>query len=147
VRGEEIDVERAMAECADGGTGPRWARLREGVQSRLRRGAWYPVLSAGPHSLVLDVCGMSISLHHSYVELSFARPTRWSIVPRAADAGLMPDSWGAWYAVCPGCAAREPVRQATGTMLCPQCDQRFLIHWSASAELLDARTPAHPHAA
>ena len=143
-------MDRATSEWADGGTGPRWARLREGVQCRLRRGAWYPVLSVGPQAVVLDVCGMSISLHQSYVEQTFARPTRWSIVPRAADAGLMPDSWGAWYAVCPGCAAREPVRQATGTMLCPRCDQRFLIHWSATEERLDAGTrptQAHPHAA
>jgi len=71
-------------------------------------------------------------------------------VARAANAVMMPESWGAWYAVCPSCSAREPVRQLTGTMVCPRCDQGFHIDWSETALRLDARnrpTPAHPHAA
>ncbi|HEY6156962.1 MAG TPA: hypothetical protein VIV88_05880 [Gemmatimonadales bacterium] len=143
-------MDRVTSEWADMVKGPRWARIRDGVRCRLRRGAWYPVLSAGPHSAVLDVRGMSISVHHAYLVLSFARPTRWSIVRRPPDAGLMPESWGAWYAVCPGCAGREPVRQVAGTMACTRCDQSFHIDWSASATPLDERirpTPAHPHAA
>jgi len=143
-------MDRAMSEWADMVKGPRWARVRDGVRSRLRRGAWYPVLSAGSHSVVLDVRGMSVSVHHSYLVLTFARPPRWSLVRRPPDAGLMPESWGAWYAVCPGCAAREPVRQVMGTMACTRCDQGFHIDWSASAKPLDERihpTPAHPHAA
>ena len=143
-------MDRVLSEWADMVKGPRWGRVRDGVRSRLRRGAWYPVLSAGRHSVVLDVRGMSVSVHHSYLVLTFARPTRWSIVARPPDAGLMPESWGAWYAVCPGCAAREPVTQVTGTMACTRCDQGFHIDWSASAKPLDERTrpaPAHPHAA
>jgi len=128
----------------------QWARIRDEVRCRLRRGAWYPVLSAGSQAVVLDVRGMPLSMHQSYVELTFARPTRWSIVARPPDAVMMPESWGAWYAVCPGCGAREPVRQLAGTMACTRCDQGFHIDWSASAPRLVGRTrptPAHPHAA
>src|SRR2546429_2176850 len=100
-------MDRALSEWADMVKGRRWGRVREGVRSRLRRGAWCPVLSAGSHSVVLDVRGMSVSVHHAYLELTVARPTRWGIVARPPDAGLMPESWGAWYAVCPGCAARS----------------------------------------
>ena len=143
-------MDRAMSERGDMVKGAQWARIRDGVRCRLRRGAWYPVLSAGSHSVVLDVRGMSVSVHHSYLVLSFARPARWSIVGRPPEAGLMPESWGAWYAVCPACAAREPLRQVTGTMACPRCEQGFHIDWSAIAKPLGERirpTPAHPHAA
>ncbi|PYP48913.1 MAG: hypothetical protein DMD45_16630 [Gemmatimonadetes bacterium] len=143
-------MDRLMSEWADAGKGPRWARLRDAMRCRLRCGAWYPVLGTGWHAVVLDVRGMPLSVHESYLELAFARPTRWSIVARAADAVMMPESWGAWYAVCPNCGAREPVRQSKGTMVCPRCDQGSLIDWSEAAPWLDERTrptPAHPHAA
>ena len=143
-------MDRSSSEWADVAKGPRWARIRDAVRCRLRRGAWYPVLSAGSHSVVVDVRGMPLSMHQSYLELTFARPTRWSIVARAPDAVMMPESWGAWYAVCPSCAAREPVRQVTGTMACTRCDQAFHIDWSETALRPGERsrpTPAHPHAA
>jgi hypothetical protein len=143
-------MDRPMSESAVVGQAPLWARIRDDVRCRLRRGAWYPVLSAGSHAVVLDVRGMPLSLHQSYLELTYARPTRWSIVARTPDVVMMPESWGAWYAVCPGCGAREPVTQLDGTMACPRCDQRFHIDWSADASRLDGRTrpsPAHTHAA
>jgi hypothetical protein len=145
-------MDRPMSQWADGGKGPRWARISDAVRCRLRRGAWYPVLSAESHAVVLDVRGAHISVHESYLDLTLARPTHWSIVARAADAVMMPESWGAWYAVCPSCSAREPVRQVKGTMVCPRCDQGFHIDWSETALRLDQRTrtrptPAHPHAA
>src|SRR5438105_14818776 len=87
-------MDRSSSEWADVAKGPRWARIRDAVRCRLRRGAWYPVLSAGSHSVVVDVRGMPLSMHQSYLELTFARPTRWSIVARAADAVMMPESWG-----------------------------------------------------
>jgi hypothetical protein len=137
-------MDRPMSE------GPVWARIRDDVRCRLRRGAWYPVLSAGPHAVVLDVRGMSLSVHQSYLELTFARPTRWSIVARTPEVVMMPESWGAWYAVCPGCGAREAVTQVHGAMACTRCDQRFHIDWSADVSCVDGQTrptPAHPHAA
>jgi hypothetical protein len=143
-------MDRPLSEWADAGKRPRWARIRDAVRCRLRRGAWYPVLSAESQGVVLDVGGMPLSVHQSYLELTFARPTCWSIVARAPDAVLMPESWGAWYAVCPGCGAREPVRQVTGAMACTRCEQAFSIDWSAHALRLDERTrpaSAHPHAA
>src|SRR5204862_427979 len=90
------------------------------VAERAARGGWYPVLGAAGHAVVLDVRGMPVSVQESYLELTFARPTRWSIVAGAANAVMMPESWGAWYAVCPSCSAREPVSQLTGTMVCPR---------------------------
>jgi len=127
----------------------QWARIRDAVRCRLRRGAWYPVLSTASHAVVLDVRGMPLSVHQSYVELTFARPTSWSIVARPPDAVMMPESWGAWYAVCPGCGAREPVSQVEGTMECTQCDQEFHIDWRASAPRLDRqiRPTSATHAA
>ena|SRR2546423_376901 len=143
-------MERAMSERADVGKSPRWARMRDEFRCRLRRGAWYPVLSAASEAVVLDVHGMPLSVHQSYLELTFARPTRWSIVARSPDAVMIPESWGAWYAVCPSCGAREPIRQVTGAMVCTRCGQGFPMDWREDALRLDERTgqtPAHPHAA
>src|SRR3989440_582576 len=143
-------MDRLMSEWAAGGKGRGGGRIRGGGRCRLRRGAWYPVLGAAWHAVVLDVRGMPLSVHESYLELTFARPTRWSIVARAANAVMMPESWGAWYAVCPSCGAREPVSQLTGTMVCPRCDRVFHIDGGEPALRLAARprpTSAPPTAA
>ena len=63
----------------------------------LRRGAWYPVLSAGVEEAVLEVHGASTILARDLVEIVHERPQMWSVVP---------PEWGGPYLVCPDCAER-----------------------------------------
>jgi hypothetical protein len=107
----------------------RWARLRRDVQSVLRRGAWYRVLSLGPEEAVLDVDNAGVRVSREHLELSERKPSRWTIVPRPQGAEKVPASWGEAYAVCPSCAARAPVGRPPGQKRCTRCEQSFEVAW------------------
>ena len=110
---------------------PRWARLQRDVQSVLRRGAWYPVLSIGPDHAVLDVDNAPVRVSRDYLEFREVRPSLWTIVPRPRDADHLPEAWGELYAVCPHCAARAPVgpRSGAAPKRCTRCEQSFDVAW------------------
>jgi len=92
----------------------RWARLRDDVRRcRLRRGAWYPVLSLGPDEAVVVVRHESVIVPQAYLEIVNTRPNRWTVVP------------GERYAVCPNCAARIAVGTPPVQMRCGQCSGVF----------------------
>src|SRR5207249_5914912 len=84
--------ERSMAEA------PQWARVRGDVNIRLRRGAWYEVVSLTPEQAVVDVNEQQLSVARSFLQIVPLRPQRWSVVARPADAVNLPLSWGATYA-------------------------------------------------
>lgn len=94
----------------------RWARLAVDVRSGLRRGAWYPVLSAGPEETVIVVNHHTVILPHDCLEIVNTRPSRWSVVARAS---------GAPYAVCPTCADRVPLNHLPVQLQCLRCNQTF----------------------
>ena len=106
----------------DGNRGPevhRWARLRMNIPtSLLRRGAWYPVLSAGAEEAVLEVRGTLTVIAREFVEVVPARPEMWSLVPAA---------WGGPYLVCPDCAERVRNVAVTGTFSCPHCHGSYAV--------------------
>jgi hypothetical protein len=107
----------------------RWARLRQDIQSVLRRGAWYLVRSLGPDEAVLEVDNATVRVPRDSVEITEARPTRWTIVPRPQHADKLPESWGYFYVVCPNCAARAPVGRPAGEKRCTRCEQSFAVAW------------------
>jgi len=103
--------------------------LRHDTQSVLRRGAWYLVRSLGPDEAVLEVDNATVRVPRDSVEITEARPTRWTIVPRPQHADKLPESWGYFYVVCPNCAARAPVGRPAGEKRCTRCEQSFAVAW------------------
>lgn len=101
----------------------RWARLRMRVPTPLRRGAWYPVLSAGREEVVLDVHGVSTILASDLVEIVHERPQTWSVVP---------PELGGPYLVCPECADRVRNFAANDRSRCSRCGGWFAISLDGS---------------
>ena len=118
-----------MSTPASAAPSQRWARLRHDTQSVLRRGAWYLVRSLGPDEAVLEVDNATVRVPRDSVEITEARPTRWTIVPRPQHADKLPESWGYFYVVCPNCAARAPVGRPAGEKRCTRCEQSFAVAW------------------
>jgi hypothetical protein len=96
----------------------RWARLRADVATPLRRGGWYPVLSAGAEEAVLEVRGAPTIIARDVVEIVHARPETWSFVP---------PEWGGPYLVCPDCAERVRKVTMTERFVCPHCHGEFAV--------------------
>ena len=94
----------------------RWARLVVDVKCPLRRGAWYPVLSAGPEETVVVVRDRAVILPHHCLEITNTRPSQWAIVARASFTP---------YAVCPRCADRVPLHGSPRQLWCIRCHQMF----------------------
>ena len=107
----------------------RWARLQKDVQSVLRRGAWYWVLSLGLEEAVLDVDNAEVRIKRANLEVTEVRPSRWTVVPRPREAEKVPETWGAFYGVCPSCAARAPLGRSAGEKRCTRCEQSFPVAW------------------
>lgn len=99
------------------------------MRSVLRRGAWYRVLSLGSDVAVVDVDNAPVRVARGDLEVTETRPSRWTIVPRPRDAEKLPESCGAFYAVCPNCAARAPVGRPPGEKRCTRCEQSFEVAW------------------
>jgi len=86
------------------------------VKCPLRRGAWYPVLSAGPEETVVVVRDRAVILPHHCLEITNTRPSQWAIVARASFTP---------YAVCPRCADRVPLHGSPRQLWCIRCHQMF----------------------
>jgi len=63
------------------------------------------------------------------VDIVATPPQRWSIVPRPSDAVRVPLDWGDWYALCPTCRNRTPIKGHSATLRCPRCAGLFQIAW------------------
>ena len=113
----------------------RWARLVVDVKCPLRRGAWYPVLSAGPEETVVVVRDRAVILPHHCLEIVNARPSQWAVVARAS---LAP------YAVCPSCADRVPLHGSPAELWCVRCHRAFGVE-PADALVTPLDGDAHPH--
>jgi len=104
----------------------RWGRLTASVRSRLRRGAWYPVLSLSPEEVVLDVHHRSTIVPRYLIEVRESIPMNWSIVPT---------QWGGPYLVCPRCAERVRVRELPHHEFCVRCRQQFEVEAAHEKQL------------
>jgi len=106
-----------------------WARLRVDINCALRRGAWYRVLRLTRDKVTLDVTHENVPMPRGLVKTVFARPTRWTVVPRPSDAINLPSDWGTRYAVCPACQCRAPISGYSLELPCPHCRGVFAVAW------------------
>ena len=106
-----------------------WARLRVDINCALRRGAWYRVLRLSRDKVMLDVTHEHVPMPRRLVKTVFARPSRWTVVPRPSDAINLPSDWGTRYAVCPACQGRAPISGYSLELPCPHCRGVFDVAW------------------
>jgi hypothetical protein len=118
-----------------------WARVWFAVKrdeesdTRLRNGAWYPVLSSGVTRAVLDVSGERVTVSQEMLEVRDKRPDRFTVVYRAYDdpnpaRGTRADV-GRRYGVCPRCATRVPFRGGVipSVATCHKCKHEGVVAW------------------
>jgi len=110
-------------------TAVNWARLKVDGPYRLRRGAWYPVSALAEGEVLVHVGRHWVRVPWAAVEVSGALPSRWTVVPRPANAVMLPPSWGAHYAVCPRCRHRAALQSAPEAMQCPRCGKSSTVAW------------------
>ncbi|PYO97225.1 MAG: hypothetical protein DMD60_07735 [Gemmatimonadetes bacterium] len=106
-----------------------WARLRVDVNCALRRGAWYRAVRLTRDNVTVDVRRERVPVPRRLVQTIFARPARWSVVPRPSDAVNLPGDWGARYLVCPACQGRAPFSGFPRELPCPHCRGVFTVAW------------------
>ena len=106
-----------------------WARLRVDVNCALRRGAWYRAVRLTPSHVDLEVIRERVSVPRRLLQTLFAKPARWSVVPRPSDAVNLPDDWGSRYVVCPACHGRAPLSGYPQELPCPKCHAVFAVAW------------------
>ena len=105
-----------------------WARLQADVNCKLRRGAWYRLIKAQGLAAVVDVKGTPVGVVRAFLQMSNSPPRKWTVVPRPRN---VPHSVqvGEYYAVCPSCRDRVPLRGKPGRMLCGRCSVEFAVNW------------------
>ena len=123
----------------------QWARPRADVNRGLRRGAWYRVIALTPNEVVLDVNRNVRIVPREGVEIVAAPPRRWSVVARPPDAVRVPDDWGDWYALCPTCRNRTPIKGHFDTLRCPRCEGVFQIAWEETERPFRPRRDSDRH--
>ncbi len=107
-----------------------YARLREDVNVRLRRGAWYRVLKLQDLKAILEVSGRPVKVAAALLEIVKRPPPRWTVViPSVAGARKAPPSLAARYAVCPSCGERAPLPRKLARLRCTYCKWEFEIAW------------------
>lgn len=108
------------------GAKTRWARLRDDIDVKLRRGAWYRVLDEGDLEAVIEVGGRPRSVLKAMIEIVTRPHPRWTVVraPRGGRASL-----GDPYGVCPSCGERAKLTRRLKRLPCPSCKWEFEIAW------------------
>src|SRR5688500_6688672 len=105
-----------------------WARLQADVNCKLRRGAWYRLIKAeGPAALV-DVIAPPVPRVRAFPQMSNTPPRKWTVVTRPRNVPHTVQI-GAFYAVCPSCRDRVPLRGKPSRMLCGRCSVEFAVDW------------------
>src|SRR6266568_3764863 len=79
--------------------------------------------------VLVHVSGKWVRVPWPAVEVTESLPSRWTVVPRPANAVMIPASWGAHYAVCPRCRHRAPLQGRPETMQCPRCGKLSPVAW------------------
>jgi len=107
-----------------------YARLREDVNIRLRRGAWYRVLKLQDLKAVLDVNGKPRSVATALLEIVKRPPPRWTVVSQRPDgARKAPVSFAERYGVCPSCGERAALPRRVERLRCGNCKWEFEVAW------------------
>lgn len=108
------------------GVKSRWARLRDDVKVKLRRGMWYRVLEEGDLEAVIEVGGRPKSILKAMIEIVNRPHPRWTVVPAPKAGGRA--ALGDPYGVCPSCGERAKLGKAK-RLKCPSCKWEFEVAW------------------
>jgi hypothetical protein len=107
-----------------------WARLRENVNVRLRRGAWYRVLKVQDLKAVLEVGGRPVAVATALIEIVKRPPPRWTVVtPSGSSLRKAPPALTGRYGVCPSCGERAPLPVRVRRLRCTYCKYEFEVAW------------------
>ncbi len=109
---------------------PQWARLKDDVESPLRRGAWYRVVKLTATDAMVDVRGKPVPVARAHLQVSPAPGKQWTVVPVPKIAPRFPPSWGTKYAVCPNCRDRARLQGQPASMRCLRCNGLFDVAWN-----------------
>jgi hypothetical protein len=107
-----------------------YARLREDVNIRLRRGAWYRVLKVEGLKAILQVGGRHVLVASALLEIVKRPPPHWTVVTQTPGKfGKAPRGLGERYGVCPSCGERVPLGQRVRRLRCSSCKFEFAVGW------------------
>jgi hypothetical protein len=107
-----------------------YARLRENVNIRLRRGAWYRVLKVQDLKAILDVGGRPVSVAAALLEIVKRPPPRWTVVTQTGKgAQKAPTAMSERFGVCPSCGERAALPRRVPRLRCTSCKWEFEIAW------------------
>jgi hypothetical protein len=107
-----------------------YARLREDVNIRLRRGAWYRVLKVEGLKAILEVNGRRVVVAAPLLEIVKRPPPRWTVVtPVAGSTRKVPPALAERYGVCPSCGERAALHKRVRRLRCDSCKYEFEIAW------------------
>ena len=107
----------------------QWGRPRGTDNLGLRRGAWYRVVNLTRQEAVVEVNRHHVAVPRVSLTIVSAPPRSWTVVTRPRDVKHLPADWGQYYAVCPSCRTRAPLKTAPDAMRCPQCAGTFRVGW------------------
>ncbi len=111
-----------------------WARVRPKTGLRLRRGAWYPVLTDDrTKNVEIDVAEHAVAVPREQVQIRRHRPERFSVVVKSSDdpnrVKGTPEDLGLRYAVCPASHSRVRLSGHPNFLVCPDCGHRYPVAW------------------
>jgi hypothetical protein len=107
-----------------------YARLRENMNLRLRRGAWYRVLHLEGMEAVLEVNKRPRKVLRALLEIVKRPPPHWTVVSQPLDSPRkVPPALAERYGVCPSCGERAALPQRARKLRCPNCKWEFAIDW------------------
>ena len=108
----------------------QWARLKNGVDVPLRRGAWFSVASISSLEVAITAYGKTVTVPRPFMEIRNSQPREWTVLINPTVAFRTPKRFRAGYLVCPGCRHRAvlPPNRVT-KQFCPRCSNTFVIAW------------------
>src|SRR3989454_9649283 len=89
-------------------------------------------LQFAKENIILELPGTFVTVPRKVVELVGTPPRRWTVVPRPPGDTWLPESWGQYYGVCPGCHHRAPLLTIPQMLCCPPCSEAFPVPWDQS---------------
>ena len=108
----------------------QWARLRIDIDSALRRGAWYRVLSVSRVQATVSVNRKPVAMPRERLEFRSGPPQRWTVVRQPKPVTRMPASMRDGYVVCPSCRNRVHLPpRGTHAIRCPRCNVLSDVSW------------------